>query len=186
MLLLGLTLKHKAWFFPCFSSHWLENRKDLKPEMGAPCWAWQNIPWVLDHSPGSVTFLSHFILVMVERRALPYRSWAFTIPSAVSETHLFLRGRYKHHCSSFGHSVRWLAFRNNIWPQETMNYSSTGIVSIPSTWHIVGAQWKRTVWHQELKPPHPFSFLTVSSTFPVNAVLISQETNEELTSPVRD
>lgn len=32
----------------------------------------------------------------------------------------------------------------------------------------------------------PLSFLTGSATFPVNAVLISQETNVEVTSLVRD
>lgn len=72
-------------------------------------------------------------------------------------------------------------------PQETMSYSRAGIISSPRTWHIVGAQSKLyTIWHPQLKYHTLSPFSLLSSTFPVNAVLISQETNEELTSPARD
>lgn len=71
-------------------------------------------------------------------------------------------------------------------PQETTSYSRAGIISIPSTWHIVGAQAKLYNLAPGANMPHPFFSLIVSSPFPVNVELISQETNEELTSPARD
>lgn len=73
-------------------------------------------------------------------------------------------------------------------PTETMTYSRSEVISIPSPWHIVGAPSKLYKLAPGVKnTTPPFSFLIVSSsTFPVNALLISQETNEELTSPVRD